>query len=157
MSMNAVFEIASSAMTAQSKRLNVIASNLANVDSAASAAGGAYKAKQVVFSAQPVGRDKSAIGVQVARVIEDPTPPRLQFDPSHPLADARGVLLALPGAGVQQVWGQGLQQARHGAIQAQGRAHALRSSPVRASARTSRSVRRAVQSRATSAGSAPSG
>lgn len=90
MSMNAVFEIASSAMTAQSKRLNVIASNLANVDSAASAAGGAYKAKQVVFSAQPVGRDNSAIGVQVARVIEDPTPPRLQFDPSHPLADARG-------------------------------------------------------------------
>jgi flagellar basal-body rod protein FlgC len=90
MSMTAVFEIASSAMTAQSKRLNVIASNLANVDSAASAAGGAYKAKQVVFSAQPVGRDKSAIGVQVARVIEDPTPPRLQFDPSHPLADARG-------------------------------------------------------------------
>jgi flagellar basal-body rod protein FlgC len=90
MSMNAVFEIASSAMTAQSKRLNVVASNLANVDSAASASGGAYKAKQVVFSAQPVGHDKSAVGVRVARVIEDPSPPRLQFDPNHPLADARG-------------------------------------------------------------------
>jgi flagellar basal-body rod protein FlgC len=90
MSMNAVFQIASSAMTAQSKRLNVVASNLANVDSAASSTGGAYKAKQVVFSAQPVGSDKSAVGVRVARVVEDPSPPRLQFYPNHPLADALG-------------------------------------------------------------------
>jgi len=90
MSINSVFEIASSAMTAQSKRLNVVASNLANVDSAASSTGGAYKAKQVVFTAVPIGRDKTAIGVRVERVIEDPSPPRLQFDPNHPLADARG-------------------------------------------------------------------
>ncbi|MBC7781958.1 MAG: flagellar basal body rod protein FlgC [Proteobacteria bacterium] len=90
MSISAVFEIASSAMTAQSKRLNVVASNLANVDSAASSTGGAYKAKQVVFSATPIGSDKSAVGVRVARVIDDPSPPRLQFDPNHPLADARG-------------------------------------------------------------------
>jgi len=90
MSINSVFEIASSAMTAQSKRLNVVASNLANVDSAASSTGGAYKAKQVVFTAVPIGRDKTAIGVRVDRVIEDPSPPRLQFDPNHPLADARG-------------------------------------------------------------------
>lgn len=90
MSMAAVFEIAGSAMTAQSKRLNVVASNLANADSAASAAGGAYRARQVVFSASPVGRDPSAIGVQVARVVEDSRPPRLQYDPAHPLADARG-------------------------------------------------------------------
>ena len=90
MSMAAVFEIAGSAMTAQSKRLNVVASNLANADSAASAAGGAYRARQVVFSASPVGRDPSAIGVQVARVVEDSRPPRLQYDPAHPLADTRG-------------------------------------------------------------------
>jgi len=90
MSMNSVFEIASSAMTAQSKRLNVVASNLANVDSAASSTGGAYKARQVVFSAVPVGRDREAVGVRVLRVIDDPAPPRLQFDPNHPLADARG-------------------------------------------------------------------
>lgn len=90
MSMAAVFEIAGSAMTAQSKRLNVVASNLANADSAASSAGGAYRARQVVFSASPVGRDPSAIGVQVARVVEDSRPPRLQYEPAHPLADARG-------------------------------------------------------------------
>jgi flagellar basal-body rod protein FlgC len=90
MSMNSVFEIASSAMTAQSKRLNVVASNLANVDSAASSTGGAYKAKQVVFTATPVGGDRTAVGVRVSRVVEDTTPPRLQYDPNHPLADARG-------------------------------------------------------------------
>jgi flagellar basal-body rod protein FlgC len=90
MSVGNVFLIASSAMTAQSQRLNVVASNLANVDSAASSTGGAYRAKQVVFSAQPVGGDKSSIGVRVARVIDDPRPPRLQFNPNHPLADARG-------------------------------------------------------------------
>ena len=90
MSMAAVFEIAGSAMTAQSKRLNVVASNLANADSAASSTGGAYRARQVVFSATPVGRDPSAVGVQVSRVIEDSRPPRLQYEPGHPLADARG-------------------------------------------------------------------
>ncbi|MFN7751239.1 MAG: flagellar basal body rod protein FlgC [Pseudomonadota bacterium] len=90
MSMAAVFEIAGSAMTAQSKRLNVVASNLANADSAASSTGGAYRARQVVFSATPVGRDASAVGVQVSRVIEDSRPPRLQYEPGHPLADARG-------------------------------------------------------------------
>jgi len=90
MSMAAVFEIAGSAMTAQSKRLNVVASNLANADSAASTAGGAYRARQVVFSATPIGRDPSAVGVQVARVIEDNRLPRLQYDPAHPLADTRG-------------------------------------------------------------------
>ncbi len=90
MSIGNVFLIASSAMTAQSQRLNVVASNLANVDSAASSTGGPYKAKQVVFSAQPVSGDKSSIGVRVARVLDDPRPPRLQFNPNHPLADARG-------------------------------------------------------------------
>jgi flagellar basal-body rod protein FlgC len=90
MSMAAVFEIAGSAMTAQSKRLNVVASNLANADSAASSTGGAYRARQVVFSATPVGGDRSAIGVEVTRVVEDSRPPRLQYEPGHPLADASG-------------------------------------------------------------------
>ena len=53
MSLFNVFDIASSALTAQSERLNVTASNIANADSAAGPDGKAYKAKQVVFQAVP--------------------------------------------------------------------------------------------------------
>ena len=53
MSLFNVFNISGSAMSAQSQRLNAVASNLANADSATSANGMPYKAKQVVFSAIP--------------------------------------------------------------------------------------------------------
>ena len=55
MSLFTVFNIASSALAAQSQRLNVVASNLANAESATSADGTPYKARQVVFTATPVG------------------------------------------------------------------------------------------------------
>lgn len=90
MSLLRIFDIAGSALSAQSQRLNVVASNLANADSAVSSAGAAYKAKQVVFSAQPVSVDASSQGVRVVGVIEDPSPPRMVYDPKHPMADAQG-------------------------------------------------------------------
>lgn len=90
MSLLRVFDIAGSALSAQSQRLNVVASNLANADSAVSSFGAAYRAKQVVFSAQPVSTDASSQGVRVVGVIEDPSPPRLVYDPKHPMADAQG-------------------------------------------------------------------
>ena len=58
MSLFNIFNVAGSAMTAQSQRLNAVASNLANADSAVSANGEAYKAKQVVFAATPVGGNR---------------------------------------------------------------------------------------------------
>jgi len=86
-----VFDIAGSAMSAQSQRLNVVASNLANVDSATSANGQPYRAKQVVFQTTPLSaKQPNVAGVKVARVIEDQAPPRLQYDPKNPLADANG-------------------------------------------------------------------
>lgn len=86
-----VFDIAGSAMSAQSQRLNVVASNLANVDSAVSANGQPYKAKQVVFQTTPLsGRQPNVAGVRVSRVIEDQAPPRLIYDPKNPLADGNG-------------------------------------------------------------------
>ena len=54
-SLQNVFNISSSAMSAQSQRLNAVASNLANVDSATSANGQPYKSKQVVFEPTQVG------------------------------------------------------------------------------------------------------
>ena len=68
-----VFDVAASAMTAQSQRLNVVASNLANADSASGPDGKAYKAKQVVFSTQDMGGAENA-GVRVTGVIDDPSP-----------------------------------------------------------------------------------
>jgi len=86
-----VFDIAGSAMSAQSQRLNVVASNLANVDSATSANGQPYKAKQVVFQTTPLNnKQPNVAGVRVSRVIEDQAPPRLIYDPKNPLADGNG-------------------------------------------------------------------
>ena len=91
MSLTNVFQIAASALTAQSMRLNAVASNMANAESAHASTGEGYKAKQVVF--QAVAMNKSAPwaqGVRMKEVIEDPSPPRLVYDPKHPLADAKG-------------------------------------------------------------------
>ncbi len=91
MSMSNVFQIAASALTAQSMRLNAVASNLANADSAHASTGEAYRAKQVYFQAVPMSSATPwAQGVQMVRVIEDPAPPRLVYDPKHPLADDKG-------------------------------------------------------------------
>ena len=84
-----IFDVAASAMTAQSQRLNAVASNLANADSATGPDGKAYKAKQVVFSTQSMGSAENA-GVRVTGVIEDPSPMKRVFEPNHPMADATG-------------------------------------------------------------------
>jgi flagellar basal-body rod protein FlgC len=89
MSLFDIFNVAGSAMTAQSQRLNVVASNLANADSAVSANGQPYKAKQVVFSTMSVAGSE-ANGVKVTAVVEDPTPMKQVYDPKHPLADEKG-------------------------------------------------------------------
>lgn len=92
MSLFNVFDIAGSAMTAQSMRLNVVASNMANADSVTSSNGEPYRAKQVVFEAKSLNAamPHGAAGVVVQRVVDDPSPMRLVYDPSNPHADARG-------------------------------------------------------------------
>jgi flagellar basal-body rod protein FlgC len=89
MSLFSVFNVSGSAMSAQAQRLNVVASNLANVDSVTSSNGQPYRAKQVIFSAVPVDSN-NATGVRVEQVVEDATAPKLLYDPKHPLADAKG-------------------------------------------------------------------
>jgi flagellar basal-body rod protein FlgC len=89
MSLFNIFDIAGSAMTAQSARLNVVASNLANADSATSADGTPYRAKQVVFQATPMGAD-NGVGVKVAAVVNDASPMKKIYDPGNPLADQQG-------------------------------------------------------------------
>jgi flagellar basal-body rod protein FlgC len=98
MSLFSIFNVSGSAMSAQSQRLNVVASNLANADSATSASGEAYRAKQVVFEATPSANNAST-GVKVQQVIEDPSPMRQVYDPKSPLADENGYV-AMPNVNV---------------------------------------------------------
>ena len=87
-----VFDIAGSAMTAQSMRLNVVASNMANADSVTGSDGQPYRAKQVIFQAQAVNNSmpKGVSGVAVTKVIDDPAPMKLVYDPQNPFANAEG-------------------------------------------------------------------
>ncbi|MEL4178626.1 flagellar basal body rod protein FlgC [Roseateles sp. PN1] len=92
MSMFQIFNVSGSAVSAQSQRLNVVASNLANADTVAGPDGQAYKARQVVFQTALVGagNDMGAAGVRVSNISEDQTPGRKVHDPKHPQADAEG-------------------------------------------------------------------
>ena len=89
MSMLNVFQVAGSALHAQSLRLNTTASNLANADSLVSSDGQPYRAKQVVFAATPMA-GPAAQGVRVTQVVECAAPMRLVYDPKSPAANAEG-------------------------------------------------------------------
>ena len=90
MSLMKVFNISGSAVSAQSQRLNVVASNLANAESVAGPDGQTYKARQVVFQSQPTP-DGSA-GVKVSSVVEDGAPAKRVYEPGHPMADKNGYI-----------------------------------------------------------------
>jgi len=90
MSLLNIFDIAGSGMTAQSQRLNAVASNIANAESTVTADGTAYRAKLVEFMAVQVGNTKASAGVKVSRVLEDNSPLKKVYNPSHPQADQLG-------------------------------------------------------------------
>ncbi|OZI74668.1 flagellar basal body rod protein FlgC [Bordetella genomosp. 12] len=93
MSLLSVFDISGSALAAQSQRLNVAASNLANADSVAGPDGKPYRARQVVFQVNPAAGQAAGQeigGVKVVGVVEDASPLKMVYDPRHPLADAQG-------------------------------------------------------------------
>jgi flagellar basal-body rod protein FlgC len=90
MALDRIFEISASAMHAQSQRLNVVASNLANADAIAGPDGKPYQARQVVFSVEELG--DGARGVSVSDVVEDTRPGKRSYEPAHPLADDEGYI-----------------------------------------------------------------
>ncbi len=89
-----IFDVAGSAMTAQSVRLSTVASNLANADSVAGTPDGVYRAKQPIFSAEPVAADPALAGVRVTSVTESTAAPLKRYEPGHPLADGQGYVYA---------------------------------------------------------------
>ena len=97
-----VFDIAGAGLSAQSVRLNTVASNLANADSVSGDPSTVYKARHPVFQAvqAAVGAAAAAQGasggasVRVAGIVESQAPPTVRNDPGNPLADAQGNVYA---------------------------------------------------------------
>ena len=89
MSMFSIFNVSGSAISAQSQRLNVVASNLANADAVAGPDGKGYKGRQVIFETTPMGSE-AASGVRVSSIKESNEPLRKVHNPNHPSANAEG-------------------------------------------------------------------
>lgn len=96
-----IFNIAGSGMSAESVRLNTVASNLANADSVSSSQASAYKARYPVFQAiqaslmSPGGGGDPATqaadaAVQVRGIVESTAGGTARYEPGNPLADANG-------------------------------------------------------------------
>jgi flagellar basal-body rod protein FlgC len=98
-----------SGLSAQRLRMNLISSNLANVNTPRAKDGKAYQRKDAVFSARPLPSSfgktlaeklsAGLTGVQVVAIRDDQRPPILKFDPAHPDANERG-FVALPNINV---------------------------------------------------------
>jgi flagellar basal-body rod protein FlgC len=100
MSISNIFDIAGSAMSAQSLRLNTTASNLANAQSAASSTDQVYRARKPVFQAADSDafsamfdkqfEGESIKGVKVTGIVESQAPLDKRYEPSNSLADEQG-------------------------------------------------------------------
>ncbi|MEI7640429.1 MAG: flagellar basal body rod protein FlgC [bacterium] len=106
------FAISASGLTAERLRMDAISNNIANVNTTRTPDGGPYKRQRVIF--EPRGDQMQAMfpyifdknkklaqfqGVKVTGISEDPTPPRLVFDPGHPDANKDGYV-AMPNVNI---------------------------------------------------------
>ena len=97
-----IFDIAGAGLSAQSVRLNTVASNLANADSVSGDPATVYKARHPVFQAVQqqqllgaTGLDaQSSASVRVAGIVESQAAPQMRYDPGNPLANAQGDVYA---------------------------------------------------------------
>ncbi|MBP0048557.1 flagellar basal body rod protein FlgC [Marinobacterium sp. AK62] len=99
MSLSNVFDIAGSAMTAQTVRLNTTASNMANAESVSSSEAETYRARKPVFALKAIEPEQMpedyqslvpGQGVQVDDIVESEAPLRMAYEPNHPMADDNG-------------------------------------------------------------------
>jgi flagellar basal-body rod protein FlgC len=97
-----ILQISGSALAAERQRAEVVAANLANSETTHTSAGGPFRRREVVFQAQRAAAFQLTLasnggshnapggGVQVVRVVDDPTPAVRRYDPGHPDADKDG-------------------------------------------------------------------
>jgi flagellar basal-body rod protein FlgC len=89
-----IFDIAGSGMNAQNLRMNIVASNMANVDAVSSSIDQTYRARQPVFQAvlDQFGARSPAVGVRMAGVVESQAPLVREYAPNHAMADDQGYI-----------------------------------------------------------------
>ncbi len=94
MSMFKIFDTAATGMSAQSLRLNLVASNMANADAVSSSIDQTYRARQPVFQTilDQLNPDGAATGVKMAGVVESQAPLVQEYAPDHPLANEEGYI-----------------------------------------------------------------
>jgi len=99
--LSAAITASASALSVERTRIEVAVSNMANADSTRSANGQPYRRRDILLTADPVNSfdavlgKASATGVKVAGIVEDQSPFRRRYEPSHPDADAEG-FVSLP-------------------------------------------------------------
>lgn len=101
-----IFKVASSALKAQRIRMEIAASNLANIHTTRSEKGGPYRKKEVVFKSEEVAHFEDRLmqavrGVKVEEIRESERPFERVYDPSHPDADALGYV-TLPNVNLME-------------------------------------------------------
>jgi len=105
-------EISSSGLSAQRTRMKVISSNIANINTTRTPAGGPYRRRDVIFGALPAEKnfqeellsqtvDKGTRHVKVLGVVEDSRAPKLKYDPNHPDANEEGYV-SLPNIDIAE-------------------------------------------------------
>jgi flagellar basal-body rod protein FlgC len=94
MGLYSIFNVAGSSMSAQSVRLNTVASNLANADVVSGSEKNIYRSRQPVFAAvlEALGGEQSSVPVRVAGVVESQAPARQEYAPDHPMANDQGYI-----------------------------------------------------------------
>ena len=91
-------EISASGLAVQRRRMDIISGNLANIETTRTEQGGPYRRKMVVIGDKPLAHDFDTVyqmkvaGVQIEEIVEDDTPFRKVYNPSHPDADEDGYL-----------------------------------------------------------------
>ncbi len=100
MNLFGMLEMSGSALGAERWRAEVVAANMANAETTHTTEGGAYRRQLLVFRAQPMPRFPLLLarmrrgtpdgGVRVERVVGDPSPMPVRYEPGHPDADAAG-------------------------------------------------------------------
>lgn len=101
MNLFSLLDVSGSALLAERQRAEVVATNLANAETSRTPGGGPYQRQEVVFGTVRVtapsfgqafdsAADRAVRGVEVVRVVTDPTAPIRRYDPSNPDANAQG-------------------------------------------------------------------
>ena len=85
-----IFDIAGSALQAQSVRMSTIASNLSNADTIAGSADAVYKPLEPIFQAVTSKNDPNITSVKVKEITQSEAAPIKRYEPNHPLADGDG-------------------------------------------------------------------